>query len=109
MGKPAEWHNGGMGTRFDAVFLLGVAAMFQAVMYSVVTFIVLLTEKLSHIRKETTSLNEAFFEMWSHQDRNIIFAKILCIGLVFLIYHLYREIDRRLGEGAPLRMVFSRS
>ena len=98
----------GMGARFDAVHSLGGAALYKTVMYSFVTFLVLLTEKMFHAYREIGVLKGAFLEVWSHQDGNIILAKVLCISLVFLIYHLYRGIDRKLGEGTLLRMVFNR-
>ena len=98
----------GIATRFDAMYPLGVAAMYKTLIYCLITFVVLLAEKLFHTYKETHTVNEAFVKVWAHHDRNVIFAKILCIILIYFLYHLYRGIDRRLGEGTLLRMVFSR-
>lgn len=54
-------------------------------------------------------LGEAFLEVWTQRDRNVIFAKVLCIGLAFMGYHLYKGLDRRLGEGTLKRLVFNRA
>jgi hypothetical protein len=42
-----------------------------------------------------------------HRDRNVILAKVICIGLAFAGYHLYAGLDRRLGEGTLRRLVMT--
>ena len=97
------------GKRFDASHSIGVAALYKTTVYSAITFLVLLAEKLFHAYRESGMLGEAFLEVWTQRDRNGIFAKVLCIGLAFMGYHLYKGLDRRLGEGTLKRLVFNRA
>ena len=78
------------------------------VLYSLVTLLVLLTEKMFHAFRETETLSQAFMNVWTHQDWNVLTFKVLCMGLAFIGYHLYAGIDRRLGEGTLKRMVLKR-
>ena len=96
------------GTRLDANHSLGVAALYKTMIYSVVTFVVLLAEEMFHAYREDATLGEAFLDVIMHEDHHNIFARVLCIGLAFMGYHLYRGIDRRLGKGTLRRMVFDR-
>ncbi len=96
------------GNRFDASHSIGVAVLYKTTTYSAVTLLVLLAEKMFHAYRESGMLGEAFMEVWAHRDRNLIFAKVLCIGLTFLGYHLYKGLDRRLGEGTLIRLVLKR-
>jgi hypothetical protein len=41
-------------------------------------------------------------------DQNVVLAKVMIVGLVFACYHLFRGIDRRLGQDELRRMIFSR-
>ena len=74
--------------------------------YSGCTFLVLFAEKMFHAFRESGMLGEAFMDVWEHKDLSLIFVKVICIGLAFLGYHLYRGIDQRLGVGTLRRMVF---
>lgn len=96
------------GTRFDRKYSLGVVAIYKTVIYSLCTAFVLAGEKIFHAYRESETLGEALMTVWMHQDRYIILAKVLCIGLAFLGYHLYAGIDRRLGEGRLRSMVCER-
>jgi hypothetical protein len=96
------------GTRFDRSYSVGAAALYKTMMYSLCTAFVLGSEKLFHAYRESVTLSEAFMDVWMHQDRHIILAKVLCIGLAFMGYHLYAGIDRRLGEGTLKTMIFTR-
>jgi hypothetical protein len=93
------------GTRLDASHSIGRAALYKTMIYSIWTFLVLWGEKMFHAYRETGTLSKAFVDVWMHQDRYVIFAKVLCIGLAFMGYHLYKGVDRRLGEGTLRRMV----
>jgi hypothetical protein len=93
------------GRRFDASYSLGLAALYKTLIYILVTFIVLYLEKLFHAYRETGTLTQAISYVWEHKDHNLIFAKVLCVGLAFFAYHLYAGLDRRLGEGTLRRLV----
>ncbi|MGH8550845.1 MAG: hypothetical protein ACRERU_20050 [Methylococcales bacterium] len=96
------------GSRFDARFPLGLAVLYKTLIYILATFVVLFLEKLFHAYRDTGLLGPAVIEVWEHRDFNIILAKVLCIGLTFMGYHLYAGIDRRLGKGTLRRLVTSR-
>jgi hypothetical protein len=93
------------GTRFDATLPLGLAALYKTLLYTLATFAVLFLEKLFHAYRESGMLGQAVVAAWEHRDRNIILAKVLCIGLAFAAYHLYAGLDRRLGEGTLRRLI----
>ena len=95
------------GTRFDARYSLGAATLYRTIVYSACTFLVLFTEKMFHAFRESGLLGAAFMYVWEHKDLPLIFAKVLCVGLAFMGFFLYRGIDRRLGEGTLRRIVFS--
>ena len=95
------------GTRFDAHHSLGAAALYRTMVYSGCTFLVLFAEKMFHAFRESGMLGAAFIDVWEHKDLSLIVAKVLCIGLAFMGFFLYRGIDRRLGEGTLRRIVFS--
>lgn len=96
------------GTRFDAHHSLGAATLYRTMVYSACTFLVLFAEKMFHAFRESGLLGAAFMDVWEHKDLYLIFAKVLCIGLAFVGFFLYRGIDRQLGEGTLKRMVFHR-
>ncbi len=96
------------GSRFDASHSLGLAALYKTLVYILATFILLFLEKLFHAYRESGMLTQAILDVWEHRDRNIIFAKVLCVGLAFFVYHLYTGLDRRLGEGTLHRLITAR-
>jgi hypothetical protein len=96
------------GARLDTTHPLSVAALYKTLIYTAATFVVLFLEKVFHAYRESGLFGEAVLEVWAHRDRNIILAKVLCVGLAFLGYHLYVGLDRRLGEGTLRRLVMIR-
>jgi hypothetical protein len=97
------------GTRFDASRTLATAVSYKTVVYGAVAFGLLLAEKLFHAYRATGGLEGAMVGVWTHRDRNVILAKVICVGLTFAGYHLYTGIDRRLGEGTLRRLLASRA
>ncbi len=93
------------GSRFDASFPLGPAALYKTLVYILATFVVLFLEKLIEAYWEIGTLGQAVLDVWEHRNRNIMLAKALCVGLTFFVYHLYAGLDRRLGEGTLRRLV----
>jgi hypothetical protein len=61
-----------------------------------------------HAYRETGALGAAITEAWEGRDRSLILAKVLCVGLTFLGYHLFVAADRRLGEGTLWRALWGR-
>jgi hypothetical protein len=98
-----------VGTRFDERLPLVLASLYKTLFYMLATALALALEKLFHAYRETGALAEAIVQVWEQRDRNLILAKVICIGLAFLAYHLYAGLDRRLGRGTLRRLVTSRS
>ena len=57
----------------------------------------------------TSALGTAVIEVWEHRDRNVIFAKAICVGVTFAGYHLFVAADRRLGKGTLWRALWGKS
>jgi len=95
------------GTRFDAGRALVTSVSYKTLVYGGVAFGVLFAEKLFHGYRARGGLGVAMVELWAHRDRNVILAKVICVGLTFAGYHLYTGIDRRLGEGTLRRLLGS--
>jgi len=96
------------GTRFDATHTLIAAVAYKTLIYSVIAFAVLLGERFVHAYRESGGLGEAIAHLWADQDRDVVLAKVICVGLTFAGYHLYAGVDRRLGEGTLRRILASR-
>lgn len=96
-----------VGTRFDDNHPVGVAAIYKTAWYAVATFIVLFAERLFHAYRETGALGAAVVDVWEHRDRNVMFAKVIVIGIAYVGYHLYAGIDRKLGESRLSRTIWS--
>jgi len=97
-----------VSTRLDTENPIWVATLYKTLFYCGVSAPVLFAERAWHAYRETGALGEAVEEAWTHTDRNVVLAKVIIVGLVFACYHLYRGIDRRLGQGVLRRMIFSR-
>ena len=95
------------GTRFDATHPLWLSVLYKTVVYSLAAAAVLGLERVFHAYREAGQLGQALTEVWMHRDRNVILAKVICIGLAFAGYHLYAGLDRRLGEGTLRRLVMT--
>ena len=97
----------GAGTRFDATHPLWLSVLYKTVIYSLAAAAVLGLERVFHAYREAGQLGQALTDVWMHQDRNVILAKVICIGLAFAGYHFYAGLDRRLGEGTLRRLVMT--
>lgn len=95
------------GTRFDTHHALGATVLYRTMVYSGCTFLVLFAEKMFHAFREAGRLGAAVMLVWEHKDLSLILAKVLCIGLAFMGFFLYRGLDRRLGEGTLRRIILS--
>lgn len=93
------------GTRFDASRALVTAVLYKTLVYGAAAFGVLFAEKLVHAYRASGELGGAMAAVWAQRDRNVILAKVICVGLTFAGYHLYIGIDRRLGEGTLRRLL----
>lgn len=73
-----------------------------------VVFLVSLAERLFYLYRETGELSAALSKLWAGKDFHHFLAMNLCLGLSFLIYNCFAEIDRHLAEGRLRRLFFSR-
>ena len=83
-------------------------SLYKTLLYCAVSAPVLFAERVWDAYRETGAFGEAVLEAWTHTDRNVVWAKVIIIGLVVACYHLYQGIDRRLGQDKLWRMILSR-
>jgi len=97
-----------VAARLDTRYPIWVATLYKTLFYCAVSAPVLFAERVWHAYRETGALGEAVLEAWKETDQNIVLARVITVGLVFACYHLYRGIDRRLGQDKLWRMILSR-
>ena len=95
------------GDRFRSDRLI-VHVLWRSLGYTAVVFVVTLGERLFDLYREKGGLLEALSEMWAGKDFHHFLAMNLCVGVSFLIYNGFAEIDRHLGEGGLRRLFFAR-
>jgi hypothetical protein len=97
-----------LGTRFAADQPPGVAAMYKTLIYGAVAFFLIGAESVFHAYRESGAFGSAISEVWADRDRNVIFAKAICVALTFAGYHLFVATDRCLGKGELWRMIWGK-
>jgi hypothetical protein len=97
-----------VAAHLDTRYPIWVATLYKTLFYCAVSAPVLFAERVWQAYRETGALGEAVLEAWKRADRNVVLAKVIIVGLVFACYHLYRGIDRRLGQDTLRRMILSR-
>ena len=95
-----------IGNRYDRTQAVWMGALYKTLVYTAVTFLVVVAEKIFHAWRETGQPVESLWHVWEHRDRNVMLASVICIGLAFAGYNLFSAIDRRLGEGTLRQVVF---
>jgi hypothetical protein len=96
-----------IGNRLDRTHAVWVGALYKTLIYTAITFLVVVAEKVFHAWRETGQPVESLYHVWEHRDRNVWLATVICFGLAFAGYNLFSAIDRRLGEGTLRQVVFS--
>ena len=97
-----------VGHRFAADHRPGLAALYKTIIYMAVAFVVVAGERLFHAYREHDGLASAITAIWENRDWSLILAKVLCVGLAFLGYHLFVAADSRLGKGTLWRALWAR-
>jgi hypothetical protein len=97
-----------LGHRFAAEHRPGLAALYKTLIYTAVAFVVVTGEKLFHAYREHDGLASAITAIWEKRDGSLILAKVICVGLAFLGYHLFVAADSRLGKGTLWRTLWAR-
>jgi len=88
-----------LGHRFAADHRPGLAALYKTITYTAVAFVVVTSEKLLHAYREHDGVASAITAIREKRDGSLILAKVLCVGLAFLGYHLFAAADGRPGKG----------
>jgi len=97
-----------LGTRFAASQPPALAAIYKTLIYGAATVFLIGGEKIFHAYRESGGFGSAISEVWAHRDRNVIFAKVICVTLAFAGYHLFVAADRRLGKGELWRVIWDK-
>jgi len=97
-----------LGVSFAAGQRPGLAALYKTLIYLAVTILLLGGEKVFHAYRESGALGTALVAVWEHRDRNVIFAKAICVGVAFAGYHLFMGTDHRLGKGTLWRAIWGK-
>ena len=82
--------------------------LWRSLAYTAVVFVVTLAEHLFDFYRQTHAFPKALSELRASEDFTHFLAMNLVVGLAFLTYNCFSEIDRHIGEGG-LRRLFWRS
>jgi len=85
----------------------GLAALYKTIVYTLVAALVVTGEKVFHAYRESGALGTAITTVWENRDRSVMLAKVLCVSLSFLGYHLFVAADSRLGKGTLWRALWA--
>lgn len=95
------------GNRFRSG-MLASHVFWRSFAYTAVVFVVTLAEHLFDLYREHGKLPTALSELWAARDFHHFLAMNLCVGLSFLVYNGFSEIDRHLGEGGLRKLFFAK-
>jgi hypothetical protein len=95
------------GSRFrgSRVFL---HVLYRSLTYTAVVFVVTTAEQLFDQYRERGQMPAALSELWQGRDFYHFLAMNLCVGVSFVLYNSFMEIDRHLGEGGLRKLFFAR-
>lgn len=96
-----------VGSRFRSARLF-IHVLYRSLLYTTAVFVVSVTERLFDLYRETGALPAALSQTWAGRDFPHFLAMNVCVGISFLIYNSFAEIDRHLGEGGLRRLFFAR-
>ena len=78
---------------------LFVRILWRSFAYTAIVFGVTVAERLFHLYRESGELGSAAGKLWADKDFDHFLAMNISIGLSFLAYNVFSEIDRHMGEG----------
>lgn len=96
-------------TSFGNVFKNSAVIMnilWRSLVYSIMTYAALYAEQIFKIYIKSQSLYSAIIERYSQRDLDYFLATSVCILISFLAYNVFSEIDRHLGRGVLVKMLF---
>ena len=82
--------------------------VWRSLLYTAAVFAVTLAERLFDLYRKTGELGRALSKPWTGEDLDHFLAMNLGVGLSLLIYNVFAEIDRHMGEGSLRRLFFAR-
>jgi hypothetical protein len=88
--------------------MLFAHVVWRSLAYTAVVFAVTLAERVFDLYREQGNLTETASAVWAGEDFQHFLAMNLCVGLSFLVYNCFSEIDRHLGEGGLRQLFFGR-
>ena len=81
--------------------------IYKSTVYTLVVLLVGVIERLIHAYRESGDFYHALQEVYAGRDLNHFIASIICIGISFIVYNIFSEINRRMGESALTKIFFS--
>ncbi|WP_013334530.1 hypothetical protein [Gloeothece verrucosa] len=76
-----------------------ISILYKTFFYSLTVIVIGVIENLFHAYKETKNMGAAIVKFVETRNIHHFFAVILCIGVVFLIYNIYDEVNIYFGKG----------
>ncbi len=99
--------NSAFGERFRSG-RLATHVFWRSISYTLVVFVVTLAEQLFELSREDAPFSASVSQFFTSKSLHHFLAMNLCVGLSFLAYNGFSEIDRLLGEGGLRKTFFSR-
>lgn len=85
-----------------------VHVLWRSLCYTAAVFVVTLGERLFDLHREHGGLSSAVGELWAGRDLAHFLAMNLAVGIAFVVYNGYAELEAVLGEGGLRRVFFSK-
>lgn len=85
-----------------------VAVLYKTLIYTSAVLLLGVLEKFFHDYRETKQIGSAIVKLFESTTFHHTFGVVLCIGVIFLIYNVLKEIETQGGEGTIKRLFFSR-
>jgi len=86
---------------------LALHVLWRTLLYTIAVFLVTLAERLFDLYREEGELGAALAKLLAGEHADHFLAMNIAVGTSLLVYNVYGEIDRHLGEGSLRRIFFS--
>lgn len=87
---------------------LALHVLWRSLAYTAIVFVVTVAERLFDLYREHGDLSGAVATLWAGRDFHHFLAMNLGVGLSFLVYNTFSEIDRHMGRGSLRRLFLGR-
>ncbi len=85
-----------------------VDVIWRSVAYTAAVFAVGLAERLFDLYRDIGEFPRAMLSLWADRDFHHFLAMNICLALSFVVYNVFAEISRHMGNGALRRLFFTR-